>query len=62
MVETYEDIQHDKDKLLELNGELCIEIKAKDRLIRGLYADLRAVAPDLARVWARSCHELGGME
>lgn len=60
MEKTYEDIQHDKDKLLELNGELCIEIKAKDRLIRGLYADLRNVAPDLARIWARAYPELGG--
>ena len=47
-------LQEQVDRLLPLNGELCAEVNAGNKLVRGLYADLKGVAPDLARVWARA--------
>ena len=48
------------DNLKDVNGELCARFNAANELARGLYADLAAAAPDLARVWERAHPELGG--
>lgn len=48
------------DNLKDVNGELCSRFNAATELARGLYADLAAAAPDLARVWERAHPELAG--
>lgn len=48
------------DYLKDVNGDLCARFNAANELARGLYADLAAAAPDLARVWERAHPELGG--
>lgn len=53
-LETVLYLQDQVDKLKALNGELCAAMIEKTDTARGLYADLKAAAPDLARVWARS--------
>ncbi len=55
-----DELEAENDKLKEVNGDMCARVNRAEDMARGLHADLKGVAPDLARVWERAHPELGG--